>query len=171
MYVREWKWSDDPHVIGLWTDYSWIVKKTLTIIKLNKNWWKRSAHHQTLPWSYPDYQATEGPISNPLMMWLPQDTNMCPKDLKRTTGETIVVPRTYPDNMYIPYEPSRITERSEQLDRYFDQRVPRILTLVIIFATWYTPLWWFAMCWTHAHYSMMIPKQPEIRKGVSAGST
>ena len=52
--------------------------------------------------------------------------------------------------IYTPYEPSRITERSEQLDRYFDQRVPRILTLVIIFATLYALFWWFAMCWTHA---------------------
>ena len=28
--------------------------------------------------------------------------------------------------IYTPYEPSRITERSEQLDRYFDHRVPNI---------------------------------------------
>ena len=51
-------------------------------------------------WPYPDYQATDGLLSNPLMMWLPPDTNTCTKDLKRTTGETIVVPRTYSDNIY-----------------------------------------------------------------------
>ena len=96
---------------------------------------------------------------------------MCPKDLKRTTGETIVIPWTYSDNMYTPYEPGRITERSDNSIgisiTMFQGSSPSSSSLQhCILPSDDLPYVEHML-----PYSMMIQKQPEIRKGVSAGST